>query len=47
MKARDESGRHRPDREHAVYWVLAVGLWLCALGLLLLAWDTWFFFFRI
>lgn len=34
-------------RGRFVYWILAAGVWLCALGILLLSYDIWFFMLRV
>jgi hypothetical protein len=35
------------NRDRLIYWILAAGVWLCALGILLLSYDIWFFVFRV
>jgi len=41
---KEGNGRHG---DRLIYWVLAAGVWLCALGILLLSYDIWFFMFRV
>ncbi|HEY3520990.1 MAG TPA: hypothetical protein VGK80_08105 [Rhodanobacteraceae bacterium] len=42
-----EEQRSGLNHGRLIYWVLAAGVWLCALGILLLSWDIWFFMFRV
>lgn len=46
-EATGEEGKSERNRDRLIYWILAAGVWLCALGILLLSYDIWFFMFRV